>query len=429
MANVKIAMIGAGSMTFSRGLIADVVKCDALKGATLALYDIDFPRAELMAAVGRKYAEFAGADVTLEAAPSRSAALEGASFVTCTIAVGGVDAWIADLSIPAEHGSMQTVGDSVGPGGIFRALRHVPVVVELARDMEELCPDAWLLNYSNPMSCLCIAVRRETSINAVGLCHGLFGTVRTLAKLLDVSPEELYAEAAGVNHLTWITTLERNGEDAYPLLRERLAATDASARSVSAKLCELYGLYPSPGDRHVAEFFPHFLGAAADNGRKWGQEPMDLSEREPQRVELADRLRAVAAGDEAIEELPRSGEKAVDIMAAMLEDSNDLHVVNVPNRGAISGLPDDAIVELTGLVGSAGIRGVRMPDLPQGILGVLSAWVDLQELTTEAALTGDRGLALQAMMADPLVPSVESAEAILDALLSAHSPHLPEMWL
>jgi alpha-galactosidase len=224
MPNVKIAMIGAGSMTFSRGLIADVVQCEALQGATLALYDIDFPRAELMAAVGRRYAEFAGADVTLEAVPGRRAALEGASFVTCTIAVGGLDAWMADMRIPQEHGITQSVGDSVGPGGISRALRHVPVVVEVARDMASLCPDAWLLNYSNPMSCLCIAVRRESSINAVGLCHGLFGTLSRLAEVLEVHREELRAEAAGINHLTWITTLQRDGQDVYPALRERLQA-------------------------------------------------------------------------------------------------------------------------------------------------------------------------------------------------------------
>jgi alpha-galactosidase len=422
-------MVGAGSMTFSRGLMADAVQCEALQGATLALYDIEFPRAELMAAVGGRYAQFAGADVSFEAAPSLSAALDGASFVTCTIAVGGMDAWVADLEVPEQHGSVQTVGDSVGPGGISRGLRHVPVVVEVAREMERLCPDAWLLNYTNPMSCLCIAVRRETPVNAVGLCHGLFGTVGRLAELLDMPREELYAEAAGINHLTWITTLQRDGEDIYPLLRERLATEEDLPQPVSAKLCEVYGLYPSPGDTHVAEFFPHFLGGAGDDGRRWGLKPIDLEERAPRREELADQLRAVAAGDEAVEKLPQSGEKAVAIMAAMLEDKGELHVVNLPNRGAIAGLPDDAIVEVTGLVSATGMRTIQMPALPEGILGVLRAWVDRQELTTEAALTGDQRLALQALLADPLVPSVEAAEAMLDGLLSVHSAYLPEMWL
>jgi len=429
VANVKIAMIGAGSMTFSRGLIADVVQCKALQGATLALYDIDFPRAELMAAVGRRYAEVAGADVTLEAMPSRRAALAGASFVTCTIAVGGMDAWMADMKVPQEHGITQTVADSVGPGGISRALRHVPVIVEVARDMEKLCPDAWMLNYTNPMSCLCIAIRRETPVNAVGLCHGLFGTVARLAELLDVPRDELSAEAAGINHLTWITTLQRAGEDAYPLLRQRLAGEDTVAQPVSAKLCEIYGLYPSPGDRHVAEFFPHFLSTTADDGKKWGLEPIDLEERAPRRAEVADELRAIAAGDQAVEELPKSGEKAVDIMVAMLQDANELHVVNMPNHGAIGGLPDDAIVEVTGLVSAAGIRTLAMPSLSPGILGVLGAWIERQELTADAALTGDRRLALQALLADPLVPSVEAAERVLDGLLSAHSAHLPDFWL
>ncbi|MBL8127081.1 MAG: hypothetical protein JNM64_05560 [Chloroflexia bacterium] len=441
---MKIVIIGAGSTVFTPGLIADLTTSRHFADATVALVDINAEVAATMARYTERVARERGVGLRVEYASDRREVLAGADFVTVTIAVGGARAWEQDVRIPEAHGVWQTVGDSVGPGGVFRALRHVPELVAIARDMEELCPDAWLFNYTNPLSALVRAVHKTSSIKAAGLCHGVLHTREDIAHALGVPHHELSVTVAGLNHLAWVLDMRHVGQDLYPAFRELqrgwLAsppppATDGDPyegfQEVSARLMEIYGYYPSPGDRHVAEFFPFFL-RQANGGLAYGtQAGLDMTNRIlASRDDRWDRIAAQAEGradlDRALFDEAREGERVVAIMEAITTGQPLLELaVNVRNDGLIANLPREAVVEVPGLIDGRGVHGVGVGELPEGIANMLGARSRQQELTVDAALTGDRQLALQALLADPLVPTVEAAAAMLDAALAAHARFLP----
>ncbi len=439
---MKIVIIGAGSTVFTPGLIADLTGSKLFSDATVSLVDINPQSAETMARYAERVAQERGVGLQVEYATDRRDVLPGADFVTVTIAVGGVRAWERDVRIPESHGVWQTVGDSVGPGGVFRALRHVPELVAIARDMEELCPQAWLFNYTNPLSALVRGVQKTSPIKAVGLCHGVLHTRSGIAHDLGLTPAELNLTAAGVNHLAWVLDLRHNGQDVYPrfrdLVRSWLISPPQSTddpyegfQEVSARLMEIYGYYPSPGDRHVAEFFPFYLRQSS-NGLDYGtQSGLDMTNRIlASRDERWDRIAAQAEGraelDRRLFDEAREGERVVSIMEAIVTDRPLLELaVNVRNEGLITNLPSEAVVEVPGLIDGRGVHGIPVGALPEGIAGILNARVRQQELTVDAALSGDRTLALQALLADPLVPSLEAAEGMLDQALETHAPYLP----
>ncbi|MCC6313120.1 MAG: hypothetical protein IT337_03845 [Thermomicrobiales bacterium] len=439
---MKIVIIGAGSTVFTPGLIADLTGSPALADATVALVDIDPASAETMARYAERVARERGVGLRVEYATDRRRVLEGADIVTVTIAVGGARAWERDVRIPEAHGVWQTVGDSVGPGGVFRALRHVPELVAIAHDMEQLCPDAWLFNYTNPLSALVRAVHKTSSIKAVGLCHGVLHTRAEIARELGLRPADLGITVAGLNHLGWVLDLRHGSDDLYPRFREivrrQLASPPpppendpyAGFQEVSARLLEIYGLYPSPGDRHVAEFFPFFLRRGGDRLDYGLQRGLDMTNSIlASRDDRWDRIVAQANGatelDRALFDEAREGERLVGIIEAMTADRPLAELaVNVRNDGLIPNLPPYAVVETPGLIDGRGVHGVAVGPLPEGIAGVLAARVRQQELTVDAALSGDRQLALQALLADPLAPSVEAAAAMLEAALATHAPHL-----
>ncbi len=440
---MKIVIIGAGSTVFTPGLIADLTGSTLFADATVALVDINPRSAETMARYAERVARERGVGLRVEYSTDRREVLGGADFVTVTIAVGGARAWERDVRIPEAHGVYQTVGDSVGPGGVFRALRHVPELAAIARDMEELCPDAWLFNYTNPLTALVRAVHKSSSIKCAGLCHGVLHTREAIAHDLGFTPADLSLTAAGINHLAWVLDLRHAGQDVYPRYRGLVRGWLSSApppsddpyegfQEVSARLMELYGFYPSPGDRHVAEFFPFFLRQTGD-GLGYGlQSGLDmtndiLASRDERWDRIADQADGRAELDRALFDEAREGERVVSIMEAIVTDRPLLELaVNVRNDGLIPNLPADAVVEVPGMVDGRGVHGIAVGALPEGIAGILAARARQQELTVDAALTGDRALALQALLADPLLPSVETATAMLDEALQTHATHLPQ---
>ncbi len=429
MTDTVFVLIGAGSTVFTPGLLRDLARSPLSAGLDVRLVDLDPDAAETMARLGRRIAADAGSAMRVSATTERRAALAGAAFVVTTIAVGSADGWRADLDVPARHGVHQTVGDSVGPGGVLRALRHVPEVVAIARDVEELAPQAWLVNYSNPLTANVRAVCRETTVTAVGLCHGTMHTRAALAAELGVPGEELRAVFAGLNHLCWLLDLRAGSTDLYPRLRElalRRGGTGRQAPSdpreglhqpVSADLLATFGRYPAPGDRHVSEFFGDYLREpAADGTLAWGlQGGQDMTRHYiGDKSDLWDRLHAQARGEAGLDGGPREAERLVAIAEAILTGTA-LHelAVNVPNRGAIRNLPDEAVVEVPAVVDGSGITPLAVGDLPTGIAAVLAARSRQQEVTVEAALTGDVALAVEALVLDPLVPDSATARAIL----------------
>lgn len=428
MAAVTITLVGSGSKTFTPGIMADLCRTEGLAGSTLRLYDIDVEASRQMEALGRHMAQASGADVQLAVVDSLESALADADFVITTVAVGGLDAWRRDLEIPAKYSILQPVGDSVGPGGLSRALRVIPVVLGVAEEMESACPDAVLINYTNPMTAICYAVATNTTTPILGLCHGILGTARILAGVLDVHVEEVNVLAGGVNHFTWITELRRAGEDLYPLLDERAMAADDRPSPLSFALWRLYGAFPSPGDRHVAEFMPFFCRAGDDGKLPYGLFPLPIDDYIKNKDDRSARLKAVAETGEGVADLMGpSGEQAVEIIDCLANGRARLFdAVNVPNQGAIAGLPDDAVVEAPAAVGPVGIKPFSPGALPAGVMPFLSARCHQVRLVADAALYGDRDCALQALLADPMVTEFDRAGPMLDELIAAHAEHLPQ---
>lgn len=424
MSKQKIVIIGAGSH-FTPGLLGDFTNAEELAGSTVVLHDIEAPGLEIMAKLGRRMAKEKNVDLHIESTLDRREALSDADFVISTIRVGGLNAHRKDIEIPLKYDIYQGVGDTVGPGGLLVALRHIPVTIEFCRDMEELCPDAWLFNFTNPMTAICRAARKVTNIKIVGLCHGIFGTRRFLADYLGVQINDFHVQAAGINHFTWIYDMRHNGEYAYPLLRQKYAEVGPKTQPVSFQLCEIYGLYPSPGDRHVAEFLPFYHRKEADGGAKYGLHLRNVDAMEKGKDEYWARLSGQTDGTQPLSGYG-SGEEVKGIITALLENKNSIHVVNVPNRGAIPHLPDTAVVEVTAMIGADGMKSICVDELPQGITTILRTRILQQELTVDAALTGDKKLALQALLADSMTHSVEDARKLIDELIEAHAEHLPQ---
>jgi alpha-galactosidase len=360
--------------------------------------------------------------------------------VIVTITTGGLEAMRQDLDIPLRYGIYQSVGDTVGPGGWARALRNVPVVVDIAKTMEQVCPNAWMLNLTNPLTVLTRAVYKTTSIKAMGLCHELQGVCGGMIRMFGNQAEDYEMKVAGVNHLIWLLDLKIAGRDGFEMVREYAASGEAvPLRSTSGghrapfqdrwqvklALLETYGYLPAAGDRHVAEFFPYFLTEESGAGEDYGVLLTTVEHR-------YDMLRAsqaeVKAMVESSEPLPlaHSPEESADIIAAMVNGRPFRAIVNVPNTGQIDNLPREAIVETLAEVGATGVNPIGVGALPLGVLGTLHPHAVNQEMLVEAALTGDRQLALQALLADPLVRDLRIAPKLADELLAAHAELLPQ---
>lgn len=427
-------LIGAGSTIFTPGLLRDVARSARFSNAVVRLVDPDGDSAETMAKLGRRYADAFGSRMRVEAYQDRRQALTGATFVTTTIAVGSATARRRDFDIPARYGIQQTVGDTVGPGGVLRALRHIPELVRIAQDVAERAPGAWLLNYSNPLTANVRAIRKFAGVAAIGLCHGTLHTKAALAEDLGLKAEDVQAVFAGINHLCWLLDLRSGRVDLYPrlrqLVRERSGGRTSSPNRtegvhspVSADLMETFGLYPAPGDRHVAEFFGSYLTESAGGGLAWGLDGGRAMSFENMsgKGELWERIRAQAAGTSNLDlESDKESERLVSIAGALSDGPDQVELaVNLPNDGKIPNLPRYAIVEVPAVVGPGGVTGLAIGRLPDAIAAVLSARVNQQELTADAAMAGDRTLALQALVLDPLVPDAATAESILDDAVAA----------
>ena len=433
----KITIIGGGSSIFTPQLISLFIKSVAFQSSTIMLMDIDPHRLEVMQALGRCLVEKTGADLKIESTTHRRESLMGSDFVIVAISVGGYDAWEKDLEIPAKYGIYQPIGDSVGPGGIMRAFRHVIPLVEVCKDLEEVAPNAIVFNYTNPATVLCRAMRRESRINAVSICtNGIY--VRDadfLAAWVGVEPEELALPpmAAGINHCACIPELRfRDGRDAIPLIREQ------ADQPVIRWCLETYGVLPIAWP-HWTEFFPSicrlddtYAGRLQNLNMMYDNPVHDLGiERDliTQWEALVGRW-LQGEGEVSLEAIPETEPvQVVEVMEALVENRNEVHVLNVPNRGAIDNLPNEAIVEVSTLVNRYGVLPVHVGPLPKALAAHLRHHLAVQELTLEAALTGDRRIARQAFELDPFVAgrlTIEEAKSLLDEMLAAHAAYLPQ---
>jgi alpha-galactosidase len=434
---MKIAFIGGGSVLWTPTLVTDMALTDTLAGANLVLHDIDTDTLDLLTHACNRIIQQAGGSLHVNATVNRAEALRDADFVILSVAIGGLPAVRYDLEIPERYGIYQSVGDTVGPGGLARGLRHIPFAVQVAREMEQLCPDAWMLNLTNPMTTICRGITRATGIRTIGLCHEVTGVRHHLAELLQVPVETVTLGVAGINHLPVILRFDICGRDGMDLLRGWLAERGPFARvgqidlnsvfdvfidrlAVKLTLFEQLGVLFGAGDRHVAEFFPGFLAAEGERGRRYGIVLTNADHREEMARERRTRIVRFVAG-ELEEGLQHSDEQLAPVLAALAGGPTGRFSVNVPNRGQVDNLPRDAVVECIAEVDSLGVRPLAVGALPHPAYIAVAPHVARQELIVEAALTGQREPALAALATDPLVRDPATAGPMLDDLLAANA--------
>jgi len=424
----KIVVVGAASSSFS-GLLRDLVGAEALDGATLALVDIDADGLEIMAAVGRRMAKEWGRKTEVVACHDRREAVDGADFVLTTIAVGGVKTWRQDEEIPSKHGYYGHSVDTVGPGGLFRGLRLIPPMIEICRDVEELAPNAWVINYSNPMAGVCRAVAMATSVNVVGLCTAGF-LPRQVARYLDVDVDRVEVVSAGVNHWVWALKILLDGEDYTEAFKAKMLAEqkDKYPRS-SVELMEIFDTWPFPGPNHVAEFFPYFYGPD-DDGREDGRYTFrgghDFDERLKMEIDLRAKLKAQSEGKEPLGHEPEEAAgEAVRMLMSIWHNGRTLHYANVTNNGLVTNLPDHAVVEIPVIADANGIRGLHVGPLPESFVGLVAARCAYNELLAQAAVEKSKHVALQCLVADPLTNSIPRARACLEEMFEVQAEFLP----
>jgi alpha-galactosidase len=451
----RIVIIGGGSYQWVPKLLIDVANTPSLQDAEIVLEDVNPDPLPLMSQWVERIAALRGIGLSVTSTTDQRQALEGADFVVVSISTGGFSSMRQDLEIPDRYGIRQSVGDSVGPGGINRALRNIPVLVGIARDMQEICPDAWLLNLTNPMTALCRAVTRETAVKTIGLCHELTMTRFTLSLLLDADFRSLNLEITGVNHLPVITTFDIDGRNGFDALHELIADPSRRAETLAfdlpddfgtptgpggqwtrgdlldhnqlkLELFRRFGVLPAAGDRHLAEFFPGFLTEQSGWGERWGVSITTIEDREKSQAGHVADLEALIAAPE-VPAMP-SGELVAPLIDSMLRDQPRDFPLNIPNTGQCPDLPMDVVVESVCTADGSGVRGRDRAEAPAALAEQLRRVSASQELTVDAALSGDRERVFEAMLADPLTSRLDwdQLQAMTDELLEATSVWLPQ---
>ena len=427
----NFAFIGAGSSVFTMRLVGDILAEDFIDGGEIRLVDIDEKVLDEVAAAVKKLVAHRGKPFEVKSFPHFKGALPGADFVLFTYAVGAYEAWKRDIATCTRFGVNQSVGDTIGPGAAIRILRSIPLALEIAREMESVCPDAYIVNYTNPEGAQCLAIQKYSKINSFGLCHGTPDTAQALAeRVFGVPAQSLYYEAAGVNHLTWFTKLVIEGRDAYPELRERLERSGYAAKEpVSSDLYRVFGLYPAPGDRHVEEFFSTFLRGGVIRARGLAWPNNDFRVIDGWRAEGDRRVRDILDRDEGYDHfLEGSGESATHFMRALATGTTTTEMVNVTNRGYIENISDGVIVELPAFVNRMGVKPMHVGRLPEGIAAKCEALGREYLLLVDAAVQADVRKVRQAMYLDPLAAMADDPEGLIDQLILENLELLPEAW-
>jgi alpha-galactosidase len=425
---IKVTFIGAGSVEFTRNVAVDLCSYPELRGSVhFALYDISAERLAHAEKLVRRISEQTGAGATVSATRDRRAALAGATYVINEVQVGGYAATRADFDIPARYGVRQTIGDTLGIGGIFRGLRTIPVVVSLAQDMLLECPDAYLLSYSNPMAMLPWAVYEGTGFSRVfGLCHSVRDTQAFLTDLVGADPDRVRFLTAGFNHQAFVLRFEQDGQSLYPRLAEVVAGSPELRRRVRVEIYRRFGYFPTESSEHSAEYVPWFM-RHDDQVEQFRIFVGDYLERSEENLRELASLERQLAGDEPLETEPENELASLFIHSLETGTERELHV-NIRNGGLISSLPDQCCVEVPCLVGAGGAKPVPVGALPPQLAALNRTFLNVVELTVRAALDGSRDHVYQAALLDPnTAATLTTAQtvAMCDELLAAHRDLLP----
>jgi alpha-galactosidase len=456
----KIAFIGAGSTVFAKNLMGDILSFPELAGSTISLHDIDEQRLRTSEAVAHKTAGILNVSPTIEATTDRRAALAGADYAICMIQVGGYQpSTVIDFEIPKKYGLRQTIADTLGIGGIMRALRTIPVLLDICRDMEELCPSVTFLNYVNPLAMNCWAISRASSIKTVGLCHSVQGTASELARDISVPVDQINYLVAGINHMAFFLKFERDGEDLYPVIRDVIAKGRVPDwNRARYEVFRRLGYFVTESSEHFSEYVPWFIKRDRPDLIERFNIPLDeYLHRCELQIKAWEFMKQVEENPQVnTEESWRSVLKEANVVPSMIDHlirtfrdmdkvipspeygSLIIHSIetgtprtvygNVPNHGLIDNLPPGCIVEVPCLVDKNGVQPTRIGSLPPHLAALIQTNVNVQALTVEAALTGLRKHIYHAAMLDPHTAAELDLDQIwnlVDDLIEAHGAYLP----
>jgi len=455
----KIVIIGAGSASFGPTTLATIVRNEALHGSELVLVDLDGNAAETAAQVARRMNESWQADMRVSFTTDRREALPDATHVVVSIEVAPrEELWRLDWEIPLRHGLRQPYAENGGPGGMMHTFRQIPAHMAIARDMEELCPEAWLILFSNPLPRLCRAISKYTRIKVVGKCHQINigyalaaallrrdyditvpddvvlhsdpGNAPTIFTLSHAGRKHFEITSAGLNHFIWLLDIRdrQTGDDLYPRLREALDHAPSTLEPLALELFRIYGLLPIAGDTHMAEYLPWLNDPVAGPWETYQLPLYDWTGNESVRDALHSLMAAMGSGGIPVDGMREAiSEGATELIEALGGGNSYVdETVNVPNRGAIAGLHHETIVEVPAFVNHTGIRPLQIGELPYPVIELCRREAALVELVVDAAVTGDRALALQALLLDPMITDIGSARAILEDYLTTFADYLPQ---
>jgi alpha-galactosidase len=458
----KIVVIGAGSASFGENTLSALMRSKKLRGSRLALVDHNAETLDTVRRLAERLNREWDAGITITAHTHHPEALEGAAFVVSAIEVGAREGlWRKDFEIPLKYGVRQPYAENGGPGGFAHAARNLVPVMEIARDMEKTCPEAWFINFTNPMIRICDAVNRHSKIKTVGLCHQIFiGYTMVgiaLAKDLGIQVPEgivgMHADitqaplhnqvkaqivprvdirAAGLNHFSWILSIRdrQTGEDLYPLFRRRFLELDPAFEPLTRRVFEAFGLFPVPGDTHLCEYLPWVSDPLTKPWDKYDIKLYDWDMNAAVREFSHERLKSMADGEMTIEGLLETdSEGALEMIENVAAAGTHYHLAaNLPNIGQVSNLPYDATVETPVVVDGDGIHPVHVGAFPEPVAELLRRETTVAQLCVEAAVEGDRQKALQCLLLDPVVDDFELAKQILDDYLTSYKEYLPQFW-
>jgi len=434
----KITFIGAGSLGFTRGLVNDILTFPAFADATLCLMDIDAARLDMIRRTVQSQVDRSGLPIKVEATMDRRAALAGAKGVLCTILHGTIEQLRRDIDIPKKYGVDFCVGDTRGAAGIFRALRTVPVMIDILRDVAELCPEAIFLNYTNPMAMLCRAAQGAfPGLQVTGLCHSVQGTAAEIAGWIGADMADVQYTCAGLNHMAFYTKYTVKGQDAYPLLRQAAQKPEVREQDlVRFALFDLLGYFPTESSAHSSEYYPWFRPKPAvladflardrrERKATTGRNIVKYLARET--TWQAEEEQRIAKG---IDLHPRGQEYAANILNACFGDHTPFAFNgNLRNHSLISNLPAGACVEVPALADRSGVRGIPVPPLPAQLAALCTPAALCEELAVHAALTGDREALHQAIALDPntnAVLGLDDTRRMVEEMLAVNVDLLPQ---
>jgi alpha-galactosidase len=428
-----VTIIGAGSTVFAAELITDFLQTGALPSGEFRLVDVDAERLGLAHQFADHLIERSGKAWTVQSSTDRTEMLPGSTVVISTIEVAGLATVGFDYDIPMKYGVDQCIGDTIGPGGLFKALRTIPAILEIFTDVSRLCPDALVLNHTNPMSMTVLAASRASAVTVWGMCHSVHYTVEQLAGFMDLQPSEISFRAAGVNHLAWLTELRRGTEDLYPLLRERGRTPQIYEQDpVRFELMFQLGAFPTESSGHVSEYLPYFR-THADVVDRWkgkeyiGESGFYAHNWPTWRRENDQLLRRVLAGEEEYP-MERGGEYPSHIVEAMVTGDPTTVYVTTPNYGWVDNLESGNAVEVAAVVDAEGIHPQPFGALPPQLASLVRRHMEFNDLAVTAILTHDREAAVHALMLDPLTAAaceLQQVRDMFDEMVAAQREHLP----